>query len=259
MGLFTRDKRHQGGGAALAAVMPLGSGRRLRSDLSPEACVQVLRQIFDGYRPRRRPDMDPLVPTGIRWTAVDGVPSIAVSGSDESDDFVLFTFAPTVRGTEAGIFPLGAGNLAVADHWKQQDRTLTPVGAWTSGTVCLTPPLIDESLVHGTLHAAGYPVTSTNVAKMARQFTMLFLVKCQEFVSSREGTRGAERFMTTHQRWQQQGSPSLADLLQAPLRLLAEWEPAVLPYVQDLPVRIRSMLLERAGDGDGGVWSELER
>ena len=58
---------------------------------------------------------------------------------------------------------------------------------------------------------------------------------------------------------QQQGSPSPADLLQAPLRLLAEWEPAVLPYVQDLPMRIRSILLERAGDDHNSIWSELER
>lgn len=256
MGLFTRDKRQQSSGANRTPTMP--PGRRLRSDLSPEDCVEVLRQVFDGYRPRRRPDMEPLVPTGIRWTAADGAPSIAVSGDDESDDFVLFTFAPAGQGTEAGIFPLG-GNLAVAGHWKQRDSSLTSVGSWPPGTVCLTPPPIDESLVYGTLNAAGYPVTPGNVTKVAQEFTMLFLVKCQEFVSNREGARGAERFMTTHQRWQQQGSPSLADLLQAPLRLLAEWNPAVLPYVQDLPMRIRSILLEATSDSDDGFWSKLER
>lgn len=259
MGMFTRDKRQRGGGTARDAAMPLGSGRQLRSDLSPGDCVQVLRQVFDGYRPRRRPDMEPVVPAGIRWTATDAAPSIAMSGSDESDNFVLFTLAPAGLGTEAGIFQLGGGNLTVIGHWKQRDRSLTSVGSWPSGTVWLTPPPIDESLVYGTLQAAGYSVTPGNVAKMAQQFTMLFLVKCQEFVSSREGARGAERFMTTHQQWQHQGSPSLADLLQAPLRLLAEWEPTVLPYVQDLPMRIRSILLERAGDGHGRVWSELER
>jgi hypothetical protein len=256
--MFTRDKRPQRG-SPRAAVMPFGSGRRLRSDLGPEDCLQVLLQVFDGYRPRRRPDMSPLVPAGIRWTATDSAPSVAVSGIDESDTFVLFTLATTEHGAEAGIFSLGEDNLAVAGHWKQQDRSLTSVGSWPSGTVCLTPPPVDESLVYGTLQAAGYPVTSGNVAKTARQFVMLFLVKCQEFVSSREGARGAERFMAAHQQWQQQGAPTLAELLQAPLRLLAEWESAVLPYVQDLPLRIRSIMLERAGDGDNGFWSELER
>lgn len=259
MGMFTRDKRQRGDAVVRDATMPLGSGRRLRSDLSPEDCFQVLWQLFDGYRPRRRPDMEPLVPAGIRWAVPDSAPSIAVSGDDESDDFVLFTLAPAGRGTEAAIFPLSEGNLTVAGHWKQRDRSLASVGSWPAGTVRLTPPPIDESLVYGVLRAAGYPVTSGNVATMARQFTMMFLVKCQEFVSGREGARGAERFMAIHQQWQQQGSPSLADLLQAPLRLLAEWNPAVLPYIQDLPMRIRSILLEHAGDGPGSFWSELER
>lgn len=258
MGMFTRNKRQQGDNAVTAA-MPLGSGRRLRSDLQPEHCVQVLEQIFDGYRPRRRSDMKPLVPTGIRWMTTDVAPSFAVSGDDESGEFVLFALAPAGQGTEAGIFPLTSGNLAVAGHWKQQDRSLTSIGSWPSETVYLTPPPIDESLIYETLNAAGYPVTQGNVSKVAQQFTTLFLVKCQEFVSSREGARGADRFMTAHRQWQQQGSPSLAELLQAPLRLLAEWEPAVLPYVQDLPLRIRSILLERVGDGQGSVWSDLER
>jgi hypothetical protein len=256
MGLFTRDKNQQGGGANRTPPMP--PGRRLRSDLSPEDCVEVLRQVFDGYRPRRRPDMEPLVPTGIRWAAEDGAPSVAVSGSDESDDFVLFTFAPARQGTEAGIFTLG-GNLAVAGHWKQRDSSLVSVGSWPGGAVYLTPPPIDESLVYGTLDAASYPVTPGNASKVAQQFTMMFLVKCQEFVSSQEGARSAERFMMTHQRWQQQGSPSLAELLQAPLRLLAEWNPGVLPYVQDLPMRIRSILLEGVCDDRDILWSKLER
>lgn len=256
MGLFTRDRQRQGGGTNRTPPMP--PGRRMRSDLSPEDCVEVLRQVFDGYRPRRRPDMEPLVPTGIRWAGEDGAPSIAVSGDDESGDFVLFTFAPARQGTDAGIFTLG-GNLAVAGHWKQQDSSLASVGSWPSGTVYLTPPPIDESLVYGTLNAAGYPVTQGNVSKVAQQFTMMFLVKCQEFVSSKEGARGAERFMMTHQRWQQQGSPSLADLLKAPLRLLAEWNPGALPYVQDLPMRIRSIMLEGVGDGRDNLWSTLEQ
>jgi hypothetical protein len=255
MGLFTRDKNQRGSGANRTPPMP--PGRRLSSDRSPEDCFQVLRQIFDGYRPRRRPDMEPLVPTGIRWAA-DSAPLIAVSGDDESNDFVLFTLAPAGRGTEAGIFTLG-GNLAVAGHWKQRDSSLTSVGSWPGGTVYLTPPPIDESLVYGTLDAAGYPATPGNVSKVAQQFTMMFLVKCQEFVSGQEGARGAERFMMTHQRWQQQVSPSLTDLLQAPLRLLADWNPGVLPYVQDLPMRIRSILLEGARNSDDGLWSKLER
>lgn len=260
MGLFTRAKHQPGGGAPRVAEGPLRSGRRLRSDLSPEDCLQVLGQIFDGYRPRRRPDMEPLVPTGIRWTAADGVPSIAVSGEDQSGDFVLFTLAPVGRGTDIGVFPLVEGSFAVVAHWEQRDSSLASAGSWPPKTVYLTPPPIDESLVYETLRSAGYPATPGNVSKVAQQFTVMFLIKCQEFVSSQEGARGAERFMRTHQQWQHQGSPSLADLLQAPLRLLAEWNPAVLPYVQDLPMRTKSIMLDVEGRrDDGSAWPELER
>ena len=260
MGLFTRDKRQQDGDAVRVAEGPLRSGRRLRSDLSPEECLQVLEQIFDGYRPRRRPDMKPLVPTGIRWTAADGVPSIAVSGDDQSDDFVLFTLAPAGRGTDIGTFRLVDGDFTVEAQWKQRDSSLASVGSWPPKTVYLTPPPVDESLVYETLRSAGYPATPGNVSKVAQQFTVMFLMKCQEFVSNKEGARGAERFMRTYQQWEHQGSPSLTDLLQAPLRLLAEWNPAVLPYVQDLPMRTKSIMLdvERTRD-DGSAWSELER
>jgi hypothetical protein len=33
----------------------------------------------------------------------------------------------------------------------------------------------------------------------------------------------------------------------------------VLPYVQDLPMRFRSMLLEAKSNSDDGLWSKLER
>jgi hypothetical protein len=264
MGLFTREKRPQGGGSGQPATMPLASGplasgRRLRSDLSPQDCVEVLQQVFDGYRPRRHQDMPPLVPAGIRWTSVGGGPSLAVSGDDDSDDFLLFTFAGADGGTEAGIFPLGSGDerlaLNVVGHWKRRDNSLASIGTWPPRTVWLTPPPIEDSLVDGTLQAAGYPLTPENRAKIAQQFTIMFLVKCQEFVSSREGARGAERFVAAH--GQRRDSSSLAGLLRSPLQQLAEWEPGVLPYVQDLPLRIRSILLE--GDRNVGVWSELAR
>jgi hypothetical protein len=260
MGLFTREKRQQGGSAARSGIAPLGSGRRLRSDLSPRDCVEVLQQVFDGYRPRRYQDLPPLVPTGIQWTPAEGSPSLAVSGDDDSNDFLLFTLADVGRGTEAGIFPLGSGDarlaLSVAGHWKQQDNSLTSIGTWPARTAWLTPPPIEDSIVDGTLQAAGYPLTPGNRAKIAQLFTTMFLVKCQEFVSNQEGAQRAERFVATHTQradWSSRAGP-----LRSALQQLAEWEPGVLPYVQDLPLRIRSILLQAAA-GNVGVWSELAR
>lgn len=259
MRLFTGAKRQQGS-PVHAGTAPLGSGRRLRSHLSPEECVELLGQIFDGYRPRRYRDLPSLVPAGIQWTAAEGTPSLAVSGDDESGDFLLFTLAAAAGGTEAGIFPLGSGDarltLSVVGQWKQRDGSLSSTGTWAPRTVSLTPPPIGDSLVDGTLQAAGYPLTPDNRAKMAQQFTMMFLVKCQEFVSSREGARGAERFVDAHK--QRADRTSLTGPLRSALEFLAEWEPSVLPYIQDLPLRCRAILLDRATDGEGSIWSGLE-
>jgi len=257
MGLFKSAQRQHDSGTARRGSGPLGSGRRLRSDLSPEGCAELLGQVFGGYRPRRHPDLPPLVPTGIQWTATEGMPSLAVSGDDDSGDFVLFTLAGAHGGTEAGVFPLGRGDarltLSVIGHWKQRDNSLASVGTWAPGTVRLTPPPIGDDLVDGTLRAAAYPLTPGNRAEIAQQFTTMFLVKCQEFVSSREGARGAERFVARHK--QSADWTSLTSPLRSALQLLAEWEPGVLPYVQDLPLRCRAILLEGVGEG---VWSNLE-
>jgi len=260
MGLFTNAKRRQASAPARPGTAPLASGRRLRSQLSPGECAELLGQVFDGYRPRRYRELPPLVPAGIQWTAAQGAPSFALSGDDDSDDFLLFTFADAGGATEAGIFPLGSGDarltLKVVGHWKQRDQSLSSVGTWAPGTVRLTPPPIEDALVDGTLQAAGYPLTPPNRAKVAEQFTMMFLVKCQEFVGSREGARGAERFVNTHK--ERADWTSLTGPLRSALSLLAEWEPAVLPYVQDLPLRCRALLLEWDGDGASSVWSHLE-
>ncbi len=42
MGLFRKEKRQQGDGAGRPGTGPLGSGRRLRSDLSPRDCADFL-------------------------------------------------------------------------------------------------------------------------------------------------------------------------------------------------------------------------
>lgn len=260
MGLFTGAKRQQAGDVALAGTAPLASGRRLRSSRKPEECAEILQQVFDGYRPRRHPSMPPLVPTGIRWMSADGTPSIAVSGSDEADDFLLFTLADAGGGTEAGIFPLGSGDqrlrLSAVGHWKQRDASLSSIGTFAPNTVRLTPPPIADSLVDETLRAAGCQLTPANRAKIAETFTMMFLVKCQEFVSSREGARGAERFLALHK--QRADWSSLTGPLRSALQLLAEWEKGVLPYIQDLPLRCRALLLEDVA-ADDGVFSGLEK
>ena len=77
---------------------------------------------------------------------------------------------------------------------------------------------------------------------------MLFLFKGQEFVGIREGARGAQRFVESYKK--RADRTSLTGPLRSALQLLAEWEPGMLQYMRDLPLRTRAIPLERMDDDD---------
>lgn len=261
MGIFSKSKSPQtAGNRAPAGTGAMGSGRRLRSALPPQQCAQLLQEIFEGYKPRKYPQLPRLVPTGIQWTAQEGTPSLALSGADQADDFLLFTFAVVPGGTQAGLFPLGSGDarltLPVVGHWKMRDNSLSSTGTWPAGTVRLTPPPVTEQLVDSTLTAAGYPVTPANRQRLAAMMFDMFLVKCFEFIRSQSGEGVANRFIDTQRRNADWNSPAAP--LRAALQALAEWNSGVLPYIQDLPYRVHALLLEGAEAGDG-IWKDMDR
>ena len=250
MRLLPGTKRQRLGATAGPGTMLLGSGWCLYSSCRPEECIEILQQVFDSYRPRRHRDVPPLVPAGIEWTPAKAQPAFALCGYDDSDDFLLFTFTDAGGGTDASIFPLGSWQArltpSVVGHWQHRDSSLSSIGTWGPGAVRLTPPPIGDVLVDETLQAAGHPLTPGNRAILAEQFTMLFLVKGQEFVGIREGARGAQRFVESYKK--RADRTSLTGPLRSALQLLAEWEPGMLPYVQDLPLRTRAILFERMDD-----------
>jgi hypothetical protein len=253
MGLLPGTKRQRARVAAGPGTMLLGSGWCLHSSYRPEDCAEILQKVFDSYRPRRYRDVPPLVPAGIAWTPAKAEPAFALCGYDDSGDFLLFTFTDAREGTDASIFPLGSWRArltpSVAGHWQQHDSSLSSIGTWGPGAVRLTPPPVGDVLVDETLQTAGYPLTSGNRATLAEQFTMLFLVKGQEFVGNQDGARGVHRFVESYKK--RVDRTSLTGPLRSALQLLAEWEPGVLPYMQDLPLRTRAILLERIDNGDG--------
>jgi hypothetical protein len=260
MGIFTKGKSQPAGSAQRPGTAVLASGRRLRSALSPPDCVTALEQVFGTYRQRRYRDLPHLVPCGIQWLRDGGTAPLAVCGSDESDNFLLFTLAATTGGTDAGIFPLGSGDarlaLSVVGHWKRADGSLSSTGTWPAGTVLLTAPPVDDQLLDGTLLAAGYPVIPANRARLAQQLFEMFLVKSHQFIQSKSGSSTADRFVDDQKRradW-----TSLTGPLRSTLQALGEWQAGVLPYVQDLPLRCCALLLEPGG-GDAPVWSQMER
>lgn len=260
MGFFSKSKTSRASNPATAGTGAMGSGRRLQSSLTPQQCAQVLQEIFEGYTPRKYPELPHLVPTGIQWTAQEGVPVLALSGSDQTDDFLLFTFATVPGGTQAGLFPLGSGdarlNLPVVGHWKMRDNSLTSTGTWPAATVRLTPPPVTDDLVDSTLAAAGYPVTPANRQRLAAMMFDMFLTKSWEFIRGQSGEGVAKRFIDAQR--QAANWDSLTGPIRAALQALAEWNTGVLPYVQDLPYRVRALLIEAARTR-AGVWENMDR
>lgn len=79
----------------------------------------------------------------------------------------------------------------------------------------------------------------------------MFLIKAFEYIST-EDPQLAERFVDQH-RWD--GEP-FAPFYRGVFEDLIAWNPTVLPYIQQLPTRIRALLLEHV-EVQGSVWSEL--
>jgi hypothetical protein len=80
----------------------------------------------------------------------------------------------------------------------------------------------------------------------------MFLIKAQEYIGSQDQRRAA-RFVEEHR-----PTPMNAlDLPQLILDDLGAWNPGVLPYVQELPYRVRAILLQRDEAGRP-AWSPYE-
>lgn len=81
----------------------------------------------------------------------------------------------------------------------------------------------------------------------------MFLARSHQFIASQD-PRSALRFIQSHN----YTGGSFREFYQRVLDDLAAWNPALLPYIQDTPMRVRAISLE-AGNIPGTMWSELER
>lgn len=252
-----RTQGRAASGKAAAGTAYLSAGRRMRSSRSPEQCAALLLKVFDGYRPRKYPELPPLVPAGVRWHAEQAVPTISLSGKDEADHWLLITLAPVQGATEIGIFALEEQPLSVVGHWKGRDQSLTSTGRWPARTVELAPPPVSDEIVASTLTANGFPATSRNLRAMGGHLFNQFLAKAYTFVNGQDGEEAAKRFIAAQRR--RADYSSLAGPLRSTMQALGEWNNQVLPYIQDLPLRVRALLLDFAdGSGNGGIWAELD-
>jgi hypothetical protein len=226
----------------------MGSGRKLRSSLTAAAFHAAVEALMAGYHPPKRPGMPAAVPAGHHWQALTRAPSVALCGDDNAGDFLLVAVWDNGNSVEAGVFPLGTGDerlrLPFIGHLKQRDPSLTSIGVIPAGSITLQAPRVPPHLPHDILRAAGLAASPRNIELICQQIASMFLIKAHQFMAS-EDRRAADAFVANNR-----PSPGLAtQSLQRILDNLGAWNPQVLPYLQDLPYRVRSILLERDQDG----------
>lgn len=257
MGLFSRRP-------APPAQIPglLDSGRRLSSTLSVPESVASVEQLLGTYRQRQYPTLPLLVPAGHTWLgAPDERPDLVCSGAAQDESFLLFTFRPTPAGSEIGIYPLGYGperlTMPVVGNLKMIDSSLSSTGTLPGGSIALTPPVVPQDLVGATLSIVGLPWTHANLATVADELLTMAILKGSQFVKSIDGPDAAMRRIEDWRRRAQFG-PTLVEPIEMVLRELAAWDPSVLPYIQDVPLRIQAVLLQGV-DSQDGFWADLDQ
>lgn len=251
MGLLRSRKQR-----TATVVPPLGTGRRLRSGLDIEACLGIVEDVLRGYGPPRYAHLPLLVDTGSRWLGTGAEPARVMSCEDSRQEFLAIAFWRDHGGTISGIFPLGGGDerlsLPIIGHWKMRDGSLTSIGRFDAGQLALRPPVLPNGYFSDILDLAGFPATAENMDILRRQVASMFLIKAQQFIASKDA-RAAELFATEH-RWSAAEGESMPQVI---LDDLGNWNPGFLPYMQDLPYRVRAILLEDLSDS--GFWGRLRR
>ncbi len=189
----------------------------------------------------------------VLWHGEKPLPAEAWSCSYGADEIFVFVLWPLASGTEIGLFPLGGSeeslNTPLIGQWKQADPTLSSAGRFEPRQLTLLPPKLNQQYYQDLLTVAGKANTTDNVTALARQVAEMFLVKAHQFMSN-EDPRAASRFVEKHA-WT--GDSRLPDRI---LEDLGNWNYQVVPYIQDLPGRVRGLLLEPGPDGRllAAVW-----
>lgn len=101
-------------------------------------------------------------------------------------------------------------------------------------------PRVPRAYYTDMLTEAEYPCTPDNIDGLCRQVAELLLIKAQEFISSRSRAQ-SDAFVRAHRL----SGPATPEFNQRILDDLVGWDSDVAPYIDDLPARIRRILLER--------------
>lgn len=238
----------------------MGSGLHLQTNLDADGCMSTLDSLLRSYRTPKYKHLPSYFRAGWVWNQPDDrPPDTVVSFTDASDEFILATFWSSNQGSELGLFPLGSGDdrlaaMPIVEDWNARDKSLSSVGVVPAGSITLRAPRIDEAFFAEMAESAGLPAQQPIVEAVGLKVGEMFLIKAYEFLSSQD-QRAYEHFRQTHHF---DGGP-LDEFCQATLDDLTAYEPGLLPYIQDLPMRVRAIMLEQTGTDGSSFWTDLAR
>jgi hypothetical protein len=249
MGLFKKKNPPE---SALPQPSRYGPGRRFSSENDPVRTEQALSNALTINSPTPYEHMKPLHNARVTWHGDGSQPTAGWSCSYGSDEKFVFTVWPSGSGSEVGFFPLGGSEESLGTpligQWKQLDPSLQSIGRFESGLLTLNPPQLTDSYYNDTLTIAQKSVTDMNRMVLIEQTALMFVLKAQGYIAGTD-PRGADDHA-----WN-------GDLAM-PQRILddmAQWNHGVVPYLQDLPWRVRGILLEPNQDGvsTAEIWKKM--
>ena len=141
-------------------------------------------------------------------------------------------------------------------HWFQRDHSLHSVGTFPGGLISLRTPRLPDNYLAATFEEGGFPATEENLAILAIELGVAFLLKAEQFIGGTSGDGAAAQFGASHRAPPRATPSDMTRLMQTILDDLVRWNVGVLPYIQDTPTRLSALLLELNGR-PGTVWERL--
>lgn len=250
MGLFTRSKRNEVTPSlprSGSGIAKLGVGRRVRCAQDIGSTRLVLAEILESYGPRQYPELPRLVTAGWEWFGSPAQqPAVVVSGAMHDGHPGFVTLRSTAEGTEAGIYDLaGEMTLPLIGHWKQQDASLTSIGQVEAGLAIAAPP-VPDNFIEELVQRLGLEPSEENWRTAAAQLRQMFVLKAITYMQ-KEPEVVTHRFIDDHR-----SVPLGVEGLFMILNDLARWRTGIVPYIQDIPPRIRAFVLQAGRLNDPG-------
>lgn len=230
------------------------AGRALETDTGYEHALDSLSDAFDHFSPTPYQHMRPFGYSRVLWYGEQPAPQVVATASYRpTNDAITCAFFDAGGRTRAYLYVLGGDTQhPIIGNWKQHEPSLRSVGAAPAGALALTAPVVPQNYLSDLVMQGGFEPTPSNIGIAGAHASEMFLLKCHQHIGGMLGQSASVRFADSHE------DTSVAGL-QRILDDFAELLPGGTPYIQDIPERIRGLLLEPSDDGQrtGRIWADM--